>query len=924
MNGKKYIYFFGGDVAEGNKEMKDLLGGKGSNLSEMTSIGIPVPPGFTLSTEACAVFNELEGDWPEGLEDEVRLNIAILEELTGKKLGSCTNPLLVSVRSGAAVSMPGMMDTVLNLGLNKITLNAIAEKSGNIRFAWDSYRRFIQMFGDVVMNVPHHDFEEILQEMKDARGVDLDTQMSSEDLEELVNKYFVLYENTIGSPFPEDPWEQLRLSVNAVFGSWNNDRAIKYRKLNDIKGLIGTAVNVQTMVFGNLGDDSGTGVCFTRNPSNGENKFYGEYLMNAQGEDVVAGIRTPLPISTLEDVDPVAYAELIAIREKLEAHYKDVQDIEFTLEDGKLYILQTRTGKRTIFAALNIAMDMEDEGLIDAETAVQRVPASEFPKLFAPVLNEDGKKAAVKLTSGLNASPGGACGLIAFSANEAEEMEERGEAVILCRKETSPEDIGGMAVSKGILTSRGGMTSHAAVVARGMGVPCVAGAGDLVINSSTKTITCGDVTLGSGDVIAIDGFTGEVFAGEVKVSPSEILQISLGDADASDSILFKNYSKLMKWTDEYRRLGVRTNAETPNDTKTAVAFGAEGIGLCRTEHMFFEGDRITSFRRLILVAEEVKGLRDRMSAGDPTGELAKKLEEPLKEYDEALAELLPVQREDFEGIFRVLNGLPCTVRLLDPPLHEFLPHDEAGQEEVAEVLGVTAEKVRTTIEKLHEFNPMLGHRGCRLGLTYPEISDMQVRAIIEAALNCFDEGIPVLPEIMIPLVGHPLELKICRERAQAEIDKVFAERGKSPCCIDYKIGTMIEIPRACIAAGEIAEHAEFYSFGTNDLTQMGCGFSRDDAGKFLGDYVKMGIYERDPFASIDQAGIGGLVTLAVDRGRKAKPDLKIGVCGEHGGDPDSIEFFDKAGLNYVSCSPYRVPIARLAAAQVSLRERSGS
>lgn len=920
MNNKKYIYFFGGDVAEGNREMKELLGGKGANLSEMTSIGIPVPPGFTLTTEACAVFNELGSDWPDGLENEVRANISKLEELTGKKFGSTTNPLLVSVRSGAAVSMPGMMDTVLNLGLNKDTLIAIAEKSGNMRFAWDSYRRFLQMFGDVVMDVPHHDFEEILQNMKDARGVDLDTQLSADDLKELADKYFVLYEDKIGAPFPEDPWEQLKLSINAVFGSWNNDRAIKYRKLNDIKGLIGTAVNIQTMVFGNLGEDSGTGVCFTRNPSNGENKFYGEYLMNAQGEDVVAGIRTPKPISTLEDVDPDAYAELIDIRRRLETHYRDMQDVEFTIEDGKLYILQTRTGKRTIFAALNIAVDMAAEGLIDSKTAVLRVPAGEFSKLFAPVLDEGGKKAATKLTRGLNASPGGACGEIAFSADEAEKMAAEGKAVILCRKETSPEDIGGMAISKGILTSRGGMTSHAAVVARGMGVPCVAGAGELVIDSGSKKITCSDVVLGTGDIIAIDGFTGEVFAGEVKVSPSEILQISLGGGEAEGSVLFKNYSKLMKWADEFRRLGVRTNAETPNDTKTAVAFGAEGIGLCRTEHMFFEGDRITAFRRLILVAEEVKDLRDRINAGGTIGELEKKLEAPLKEYNEALAELLPVQRGDFEGIFRVLDGLPCTVRLLDPPLHEFLPHDAAGQEEVAVALGVTPEKVRATIEKLHEFNPMLGHRGCRLGLTYPEISDMQVRAIMEAALNCLDDGIPVLPEIMIPLVGHPLELKICRERAQVEIDKVFTERGKSPDCIDYKIGTMIEIPRACIAAEEIAEYAEFYSFGTNDLTQMGCGFSRDDAGKFLGDYVSMGIYEKDPFASLDQAGIGGLVTLAVDRGRKAKPNLKIGVCGEHGGDPDSIDFFDKAGLDYVSCSPYRVPIARLAAAQVFLRE----
>ena len=914
----KYVYFFGGSETEGDRN-KALLGGKGADLAEMTRIGLPVPPGFTISTEACAAYYESGGSWPVGLEMQIREKLAQLEKLTGKRFGDDENPLLVSVRSGAAVSMPGMMDTVLNLGLNETTMQALIRKTGNDRFVWDAFRRFIQMFGDVVMGIPHSDFEEALHGVKTGLGVRLDTDLDTEDLKGLVDLFKGIYDRHIGQPFPSDPWVQLRHSIDAVFGSWNNARAKRYRELNDIRGLNGTAVNVQAMVFGNMGSESGTGVCFTRNPSNGENTFYGEYLMNAQGEDVVAGIRTPEPLATLGDVNPVAYAELCHIREVLEQHFRDMQDVEFTIEEGTLYILQTRTGKRTVFAALNAAVDMVGEGLIDRVTALSRIPLDSFNQLFAPILDRKSKEQAVLITTGLNASPGGACGRAVFTAEDAEDWVKKGEKVILCRKETSAEDIGGMAVSAGILTARGGMTSHAAVVARGMGLPCVAGASSLDIDSSSKTIMSGDIRIGEGDTIALDGFTGEVFTGEVRVRPSEILAICSGESDAADSRLYSNFMKIMEWADGFRRLRVRTNAETARDTRVAVGFGAEGIGLCRTEHMFFEGSRIVSFRKLILVAQEVRDLRERITAstGD-TAELEKRLEAPLGDYEEALRELLPLQKGDFRGIFRELAGRPCTIRLLDPPLHEFLPHDAEGQSEMARELGVTEESIRRTVDKLREFNPMLGHRGCRLGLTYPEVSDMQVRAIMEAAIEETADGTSVKPEIMIPLVGHPMELKIARERAQHVIDAVLEEKGLAPTAIDYHIGTMIEVPRAAVDAGRIAEHSDFFSFGTNDLTQMGCGFSRDDAGAFLDDYVRMGIYEKDPFTSIDVNGIGRLVRIAVREGRSSVPGLKMGVCGEHGGDPDSIRFFEAVGLDYVSCSPFRVPVARLAAAMASI------
>jgi len=921
MNNKKYVYFFGGDETEGNRTQKELLGGKGANLAEMTRLGLPVPPGFTISTEACSGYytDGREGAWPDGLEEEIRGKLALLEKIVEKKFGSGEEPLLVSVRSGAAISMPGMMDTVLNLGLNENSIESLIKKTRNPRFVWDAYRRFIQMFGDVVMGIPHRTFEEALDSVKSGKGVNLDTELSTDDLKEVVSRFREIYDREIGEHFPDNPWDQLRLSIDAVFGSWNNARAIRYRQINGITGLVGTAVNVQTMVFGNMGDDSGTGVCFTRNPANGENKFYGEYLMNAQGEDVVAGIRTPKPISTLREVNKSAYDELMRTRTVLEEHYLDMQDIEFTIQEGKLFLLQTRTGKRTVFAALNIAVDMAEQGLIDKKTAIGRVPTASFNQLFAPILDRESKGNSKYLTTGLSASPGGACGRAVFSADTAEEWAARGEDVILCRKETSPEDIGGMSASKGIITSRGGMTSHAAVVARGMGLPCVAGASDLRVDSVSRKMTCGDTEISEGDLIALDGFTGKVYAGKVNVRSSEILSISSGEGEPSESKLYRNYSELMKWADEYRRLGVRANAETVRDTVTAVNFGAEGIGLCRTEHMFFGEERIVSFRKLILVAEEVKNLKNLISSteGD-TSALEKKLAGPLGDYNDALDELLPLQRGDFAAIFRELDGRPCTVRLLDPPLHEFLPKDEEGQLEMAREMNVPVEKIKNTVDKLHEFNPMLGHRGCRLGLTYPEVSDMQVRAIMEAAIEVKQDGIDVLPEIMIPLVGHPEELRISRERAQKVIDDILSSRDLDDDYIPYRIGTMIEIPRAVVAAAKIAEYADFFSFGTNDLTQMSCGFSRDDAGVFLNDYVKMGIYQEDPFSSIDIEGVGRFVEIGVEEGRKTKPDLKIGVCGEHGGDPGSIRFFNSVGLNYVSCSPFRVPVARLAAAQAEI------
>jgi pyruvate,orthophosphate dikinase len=894
----KYVYFFGDGKAEGTVSMKELLGGKGANLADMTSTGLPVPPGFTISTEACAYYSNNDGKYPETLREEVLQHLHQLESVMGAKLGDHENPLLVSVRSGAAASMPGMMDTVLNLGMNPESAKALAKKTNNERFAWDSYRRFMQMFGDVVMGVPHEHFEEALQAVKDERGKVLDNELDAEDLKEVVDRYRAIYKKDIGEDFPTDPVDQLFKSINAVFDSWNNDRAIKYRQMNDIRGLIGTAVNVQAMVFGNMGETSGTGVAFTRDPSTGENIFYGEYLMNAQGEDVVAGIRTPESIDSLREVNEEVYNQLVSIRDVLEKHYRDMQDIEFTIQEGQLYILQTRNGKRTIFSWLRTQVEMVKEGLVTKKEAVERVPAGEFNKLFSPVLDSDdiSSKKLKPVSVGLNASPGGASGQVYFSANKAEEMAALGHDVILARIETSPEDIGGMAVAKGILTTRGGMTSHAAVVARGMGCPCVSGAGDIIIDYKKKTLNAGGQTVNEGDFIAIDGFTGAVYSQAIGVKPSEIVQVLNGTMKEEESLLYQYYKTFMGYVDEIRALKVRANADTPTDSSMAVKLGAEGIGLCRTEHMFFGGKRITSMRKMILADNK-------------------------KERVKALNELLPMQRGDFEEIFTVLNGLPVTVRLLDPPLHEFLPNDHTSRHEMALQLGLSVEEIAQKTAQLHEFNPMLGFRGCRLAIIYPEILEMQVRAIIEAALNVSERGVKAMPEIMIPLVGHYKEFEYTKNDALRVIEEVFAERGKT---IDYIIGTMLEVPRAALTADEIAKTAQFFSFGTNDLTQLACGFSRDDAAIFLGPYVNdtdKQFYDYDPFEVIDFDGVGKLVKMASELGRSVNPDLKLGICGEHGGDPKSIDFCHKVGLDYVSCSPFRVPVARLSAAQAVLNNK---
>jgi pyruvate, orthophosphate dikinase len=872
----KYVYFFGKGKAEGDAGMKSLLGGKGANLAEMTNLGIPVPPGFTITTETCDLFYKNGKKWPAGLDQEIRANMKRLEETLGAGFGDRNNPLLVSVRSGAAASMPGMMDTVLNLGLTPDVVQGLIIKTENERFAWDAYRRFITMFGNVVMGVTHEHFEHILDKKKHQLGVKQDTELSAADLKELVVQYKAAYKKETGEEFPNDPYDQLAKTVNAVFQSWNNPRALKYRQLNEIRGLLGTAVNVQAMVFGNMGDTSGTGVCFTRNPSTGENKFYGEFLVNAQGEDVVAGIRTPEPLEDMAKQWPQLYKQLVGFRAKLEKHYKDMQDIEFTIQEGKLFILQTRNGKRTAQAAVRIAVEMVKEGVIDQTKALLRVEPKQLDQLLHPTFDPKEKKEVI--AKGLPASPGAATGRVVFNAEDAEAWAAKGEAVILVRIETSPEDIGGMNAAKGILTARGGMTSHAAVVARGMGKCCVAGVGEMTIDYKAKQFKAGSVVVKEGDFISLDGSLGQVYIGKLKTISAELS----GD-----------FGKLMSWADKIRTLKVRTNADTPNDSDVARKFGAEGIGLCRTEHMFFEGDRIIAVREMIL-------------SDDKAGR------------EKALAKLLPIQRQDFEGIFKAMNGLPVTVRLLDPPLHEFLPHEEANQKEMANVLKVSVEKVREKVAKLHEFNPMLGHRGCRLAITYPEIYQMQTRAIIEAAISVKKQGVKVLPEIMIPLVGMKKELDLLKEEMIETIDQVFKEKGTK---IPYMIGTMIEVPRAALIADRIAESAEFFSFGTNDLTQMTLGFSRDDAGSFLGAYVERGIFEKDPFQSLDQEGVGHLIQLGVQKGRKTKPDLKIGICGEHGGDPASVEFCHRVGMNYVSCSPYRVPIARLAAAQAVIKEK---
>ena len=920
MSSQKYVYFFSKEDTDGSKDMKKLLGGKGANLAEMSRIGLPVPPGFTISADVCEYYYKNNNSYPQQLESEFASALDKLENIRGQKLGDPQKPLLVSVRSGAAVSMPGMMDTVLNLGLNDKTVETLANETQNPRFAWDAYRRFIQMFGDVVLEIPHSEFERALETVKrefgkrqNIKGVENleqeqlnkvvpDTALGVDDLKKLVERYKEIYKKH-SKEFPQDAQKQLWMSIGAVFGSWNNPRAIKYREINEIKGLLGTAVNVQSMVFGNMGDDCGTGVGFTRNPATGEDALYGEYLLNAQGEDVVAGIRTPQPISKLKEDIPSVYEELLQIKDILEQHYHDVQDFEFTIERNKLWMLQTRTGKRTAFAAVRIAVEMVEQGLIDKKTAVMRIAPEQIDQLLHPSFDSELESKAEMITKGLPASPGAATGRVVFSADDAEEWAKKGEDVILVRIETSPEDIGGMAVAQGILTARGGMTSHAAVVARGMGTPCIAGAGDIVVDYKNKKFVSGDITINEGDWISLNGAIGAVYKGKIGTTEPKLAGY---------------FGTIIKWADTFRKIGVRTNSDTPHDTEVAVNFGAEGIGLTRTEHMFFEGNRIVSFRRLILVAEEVKTLREQLEATeDPNERIAieKELAEPLKQYNRALDELLPLQREDFIGIFRALEGRPAIIRLLDPPLHEFLPHDEKGQREMADAMDVSYEKVKQTVESLHEFNPMLGHRGCRLGLTYPEVSDMQVRAIMEAAIAVKKEGMKVHPEIMIPLVGHYKELEIARQRAEIIIKKVFEEQGVS---VEYQIGTMIEVPRGALTADEIAKYADFFSFGTNDLTQMGAGFSRDDAGKFLGDYVKMGIYEHNPFQVLDQDGIGRLMKIAVKYGRMANPKLEIGICGEHGGEPSSVMFCHRIGLDYVSCSPYRVPIARLAAAHAAI------
>jgi len=901
---EKRVYFFGNGKAEGNAKMKELLGGKGANLAEMTNLGVPVPPGFTIATKVCGEYYKSKGKWPKGLDKEVDANLAKLEKAMGMKMSDPDRPLLVSVRSGAAASMPGMMDTVLNLGLNDRVVEGIIKKTGNARFAYDIYRRFIDMFGDVVMGCHHDYFEEKIHEAKKRAGVELDSDLNAEQLHGVVEAYKKVYKDHVGEMFPQDGKVQLTHAINAVFGSWNSPRAIRYRELNHIKGLLGTAVNVQAMVFGNMGDDCGTGVCFTRNPSTGQKEFYGEFLMNAQGEDVVAGIRTPIELSKLNKVMPKAYTELTRLMTRLEKHYKDMQDMEFTIQEKKLYILQTRTGKRTAPAAVKIAVDMVNERLIPKKDAVMRVTPDQLDQLLHPQFDPKAKRDVIG--KGLPASPGAAVGQIVFTAEVAEAWREDGKKVILVRRETSPEDIGGMDAAQGILTAFGGMTSHAAVVARGMGKCCVAGVSNLDIDYASKKLNIGKVALKEGDWISLDGSSGEVMNGQ------------LATVSAS---LSGDFGKFMKMCDQVRTLGVRTNANTPADAQRARDFGAEGIGLTRTEHMFFEGDRIWPVRQMILAADDYAAYLKKLAAAedDTARKAIEKENAQIKDqFEGALKKLLPLQRGDFEGIFTAMAGLPVTVRLLDPPLHEFLPQDKENQAEMASRLGVDVSVVKTKVELLHEFNPMLGHRGCRLTITYPAIARMQARAIIEAALNVKKKGKKVLPEIMIPLVGHVSELKLVKDDIVDEINTVFKERKAK---IEYMVGTMIEVPRAAVTADEIAQEAQFFSFGTNDLTQMTMGFSRDDAGRFLGEYVAKGIYAADPFQKLDQVGVGKLVEMGTKLGRKTRKKLKVGICGEHGGEPSSIDFCHRVGMNYVSCSPFRVPIARLAAAQAAVRNK---
>ena len=874
----KYVYAF----KEGNASMRNLLGGKGANLAEMTNLGLPIPQGFTVTTEACTEYYNCGKKISKEIEEEIFKAIGELEKIQGKKFGDNEDPLLVSVRSGARASMPGMMDTILNLGLNDEAVEGFAKKTNNPRFAYDSYRRFIQMYSDVVMEVNKSFFEKIIDELKEELGVHYDTELNVEDLKELVKRFKKVYSDHMnGEEFPQDAREQLMGAVKAVFRSWDNPRAIVYRRMNDIPGDWGTAVNVQAMVFGNMGDTSGTGVAFTRNPSTGEKGIYGEYLINAQGEDVVAGVRTPQPITKLAEDLPECYEEFIKIATKLENHYKDMQDMEFTIQEGKLYFLQTRNGKRTAQAAINIACDLVDEGMITPEEAILRIDAKSLDQLLHPMFDKDELAKGEVIGSALPASPGAAAGKIYFTAEDAKNAGKggRGERVILVRLETTPEDIEGMVASQGVLTVRGGMTSHAAVVARGMGTCCVSGCGEIKINEEKKEFTLGNYTFHEGDYISLDGSTGKIYKGDIKTVPASVTG---------------NFGRIMAWADENRRLKVRTNADNPRDTKKAVELGAEGIGLCRTEHMFFEEDRIPKIRKMIL-------------------------SETVEDREEALNELIPFQKGDFKAMYKVLNGLPMTVRYLDPPLHEFLPTEEEDIIALAKDMNVSVEKLKEKISDLHEFNPMMGHRGCRLAVTYPEIAKMQTRALMEAAIEVSEEeGIEIVPEIMIPLVGEEKELKFVKDIVVETAELVKKEKNSD---MQYHIGTMIEIPRAALTADAIAKEAEFFSFGTNDLTQMTFGFSRDDAGKFLDSYYQNKIYESDPFAKLDQTGVGQLVEMAVEKGRKTRPNIKLGICGEHGGEPSSIEFCNRIGLDYVSCSPFRVPIARLAAAQAAINAK---
>ena len=898
----RYVYYFGDGHADGTGKMKPLLGGKGANLAEMTRIGLPVPPGFTITTEVCTYFYGHDRAYPRELEKEIAAALARVESSVGKKLGDQQRPLLVSVRSGARDSMPGMMDTILNLGMNDEVVEIVAQKSNNARFAWDSYRRFLQMYGDVVMGVQkrpgedHEPFESVIEHLKDERYGKHDfpdVRLNVADLQELVQRFKALIKERTGKSFPQEPNEQLRGAIGAVFGSWMNDRAIVYRRKYGIPHDWGTAVNVQTMVFGNMGDTSATGVAFTRDPASGEKVFYGEYLINAQGEDVVAGVRTPHPIADLAKEMPAAHKKLMKVRKILERHFKDMQDLEFTVEENRLYILQTRNGKRTGHAAVRIAVDMVDEKLISKKDAVKRIPADSLAHLLAPIFDRQSARAAKKIGSGLAAGPGAASGHVVFSAEEAVRRAEKGEKVVLARIETSPEDLRGMIAAEGILTARGGVSSHAALVARQMGKVCVCGASDVRIDYEKRTLSANGTTLQQGDYISIDGTAGEVFAGEVTTAPSEIVQVLVDQTlDAKKSETFREYDKLMRWVDEFRTMDVRTNADTPEQVRNAVAFGAAGIGLCRTEHMFFEGDRIDAVREMILA--KTKRARER-----------------------ALAKLLPYQRDDFIGIFDALDGLPATIRFLDPPLHEFLPQEKAQQLDLAHKLQLTPDEIARRVDELHEFNPMLGHRGCRLGITYPEISEMQARAVFQAAAEVQKRGKKVRPEIMIPLVGFPRELKLQIDIVKRVADEVAKEKKTK---FNYLVGTMIEIPRAALLADEIARHAQFFSFGTNDLTQTTLGMSRDDSGSFLPAYAELDIVDTNPFASIDQKGVGKLMEMTRDLGRKTRPDIKLGICGEHGGEPNSVKFCHRLGLDYVSCSPFRIPIARLAAAQAALAE----